>query len=56
MAKLWVETVNRHGGDASLVSLPDKGLKGNTHFMFSDRNNVEVANVLAQWLKEKKLD
>lgn len=56
MAKLWVEAVNRHGGDASLVSLPDKGLKGNTHFMFSDRNNVEVANVLAQWLKEKKLD
>lgn len=56
MAKLWVETVNRHGGDASLILLPDKGLKGNTHFMFSDCNNVEVADVLMQWLKEKKLD
>lgn len=26
MARLWVEAINRHGGDATLVSLPDIGI------------------------------
>ncbi len=56
MARLWAEAVNRHGGDVTVVHLPKAGLDGNTHFPFSDRNNVEVANLLSQWLKEKGLD
>ena len=56
MAGLWVEAVNRHGGDATVVHLPDAGLHGNTHFPFSDRNNVRVADVLSRWLKEKKVN
>lgn len=56
MARLWAEAVNRHGGDATVVHLPAVGLKGNTHFMFSDMNNVEVADLLSQWLKTKGLD
>ncbi len=32
MAKQFVMTVNRHGGDATLVHLPDIGIKGNSHF------------------------
>lgn len=56
MAKLWRDAVNRHGGDVTLVPLPEIGLKGNTHFPMSDLNNVEVANHLSQFLKEKGLD
>ena len=56
MARLWAETVNRHGGDVTVVHLPDAGMTGNTHFMFSDQNNVQVADLLSQWLKEKGLD
>lgn len=56
MAKLWVEAVNRHGGDARLVFLPEEGVRGNTHFPFSDLNNLEVAQVLDRWLAEKHLD
>ena len=52
----WVETINRHGGDAKFVYLPDIGIKGNTHFPFSDLNNMEIADHLSAWLKEKKLD
>jgi hypothetical protein len=33
--------------------LPDVGLFGNSHFMFQDRNNREVAHLLAQFLREK---
>ncbi|TDQ31193.1 alpha/beta hydrolase [Zeaxanthinibacter enoshimensis] len=56
MAKLWRDTVNKHGGDVTLVQLPDVGLKGNTHFPMSDLNNQEVAELLSGWLKEKGLD
>ena len=56
MAKLWAETINRHGGDAKVILLPEIGIKGNTHFPFSDLNNVEVANEMSRWLKEKGLD
>jgi pimeloyl-ACP methyl ester carboxylesterase len=56
MAKLWVAAVNRHGGDARLVHLPDAGLYGNTHFMMSDLNNLEVADQVSRFLAEKRLD
>jgi para-nitrobenzyl esterase len=35
---------------------PEIGVKGNTHFPFSDLNNVEIADLLSAWLKEKGLD
>jgi len=56
MARLWVEAVNRHGGDARLVHLPELGVRGNTHFLMSDLNNVEIANLVSKFLAERKLD
>lgn len=56
MAKLWAQTVNRHGGHVEVVQLPEKGLKGNTHFPMSDLNNREVEKLLVEWLHENKLD
>ena len=56
MAKLWRDAVNKHGGDVTLVHLPEIGIKGNTHFPFSDLNNLEIAGLMSKWLKEKGLD
>ena len=56
MASKWVETVNRYGGDVTLVHLPDLGIRGNTHFPFSDLNNVQIAGLLTEWLHKKGLD
>ena len=56
MARKFAETVNQHGGDASVVHLPEIGIKGNTHFIFSDLNNLEIADLLSKWLSEKGLD
>jgi hypothetical protein len=56
MAKRWTKTVNEHGGDVTLVHLPEIGIKGNTHFPFSDLNNLEIAELMNNWLKEKGLD
>lgn len=56
MAKLWVGAINKHGGDARLVHLPEIGIRGNTHFLMSDLNNVEIADQVSQFLAEKKLE
>lgn len=56
MAKKWKDCVNRHGGDVTVVHLPETGIKGNTHFPFSDLNNLEIADLMSDWLKQKKLD
>jgi pimeloyl-ACP methyl ester carboxylesterase len=56
MAKLWVAAINKHGGDARLVHLPEIEIRGNTHFLMSDLNNVQIADQVSQFLAEKKLD
>ena len=56
MARKWRDTVNRHGGDVTVVHLPEVGVPGNTHFPFSDLNNKQVADLMSTFLSEKKLD
>lgn len=56
MGRLWRDCVNKHGGDVTVIHLPEIGIKGNTHFPFSDLNNIEIADLMSKWLKEKGLD
>jgi len=56
MARRWAEAVNRRGGDVTVVHLPELGIRGNTHFPFSDLNNLEIAELLSAFLKKKGLE
>jgi pimeloyl-ACP methyl ester carboxylesterase len=56
MARLWADAVNRRGGDVTVVHLPEVGIRGNTHFPFSDLNNLEIAGLLSRFLQEKGSD
>ncbi|HUH45742.1 MAG TPA: hypothetical protein VLZ54_01210 [Arenibacter sp.] len=56
MAKKWQDVINKHGRDITLVLLPEIGIKGNTHFPMSDLNNVAIADLMYNRLKEKRLD
>lgn len=56
LARQWAQLVNERGGDATVIHLPEYGYRGNTHFPFSDKNNVEMAELMAKWLHEKGLD
>ena len=53
-ARQFVDAVNRHGGDATLIYLPDMGIYGNTHAAFADTNNLEIADIMEKWLKNFK--
>jgi hypothetical protein len=56
MARLWRDAVNRRGGDVTVVHLPEIGITGNTHFPFSDLNNVRIADEMSKFIATKKLD
>ncbi|MGR6981978.1 alpha/beta hydrolase [Testudinibacter sp. P27/CKL/0425] len=56
LAQQWAQVVNRYGGDVTVIELPKVGIHGNTHFPFSDLNNIDVADHLSGWLQQKKLD
>jgi pimeloyl-ACP methyl ester carboxylesterase len=48
----FVKKVNNAGGDATLVSLPDAGLFGNSHMFMQDKNNLKVADLILRWIDE----
>ena len=55
MGRKFVETVNKHGGQATLVELPKIGIYGNTHFLMQDLNNDVIADLFNKWLTESNL-
>lgn len=55
-AQQFVDVVNRHGGDARLLVLPEIGIQGNTHAPFADLNNLQIADILENFLQEKALN
>jgi len=56
MARLWRDAVNRRGGDVTVVHLPEIGIRGNTHFPFSDLNNLDIADLMYTFLEKKGLN
>jgi hypothetical protein len=56
LARLWRDAVNRHGGNVTVIHMPEIGIKGNTHFIFSDGNNVQIADLVSKFLAERHLD
>ena len=56
MAYKFAETVNAHGGDCTVVHLPKIGIAGNEHFLFQDKNNAQIADHVAEWLRSRGLD
>lgn len=55
-AQQFVDTINRHGGHARLINLPDLGIHGNTHFAFADKNNQQIATLVTDYLHQQGLD
>lgn len=45
-----VASFKQAGGNAQFVLLPDLGIKGNSHMMMMDNNNLELADILETWI------
>jgi hypothetical protein len=54
--RAFVAAINRHGGHAELIHLPEVGIRGNSHVMMLERNNVQIADLVSQFLRQARLD
>ena len=44
--------IAQSGGRASVLMLPEIGIRGNSYMLMMDRNNVQIANMLRQCIAE----
>jgi pimeloyl-ACP methyl ester carboxylesterase len=52
----FVNAVNAKGGKAKFIWLPKIGILGNSHFSFMELNNVQIADLLSDFMKTTGLD
>ena len=45
-----VAAINGAGGTAKFMYLPALGVKGNSHMMMMDKNNLQIADLIIDWL------
>ena len=43
------------GASVDVIELPKAGIQGNSHMMMMDKNNLEVAGLIQNWLEGKGL-
>jgi hypothetical protein len=48
--RAYVGALRAAGGRADIVVLPEVGIKGNSHMLMQDLNNLQIANLLIDWI------
>ena len=46
----FVQQVKDAGGDAEMMHLPKMGIRGNSHMLMQDRNNLQLADLILDWI------
>ncbi len=49
----FVDQVKAAGGDAQLMHLPKLGIKGNSHMLMQDKNNLQLADLILTWIDQR---
>jgi hypothetical protein len=49
----FVQQVTAAGGDAQLMHLPKLGIKGNSHMLMQDKNNLQLADLILAWIDQR---
>jgi hypothetical protein len=48
----FIERVNNAGGDATMLYPPQLGIFGNSHMLMQDRNSLQIADLILEWIAE----
>ncbi|WP_439373617.1 esterase [Bradyrhizobium sp. DASA03120] len=51
----FADAIKAAGGSVDVIDLPQAGIKGNSHMVMMDKNNLEVAGLIQKWLEAKGL-
>jgi pimeloyl-ACP methyl ester carboxylesterase len=45
-----ISRITSAGGQAEMLAPPDRGIRGNSHMIMQDRNNLQIADLILQWI------
>lgn len=45
--------VNAAGGQAEMFDPMSRGIRGNSHMIMQDRNNLQIADIILKWIEER---
>jgi len=48
----YVDQIKSKGGDAQMMYLPKLGIRGNSHMLMQDKNNLQLADLILNWIDE----
>jgi len=46
----FIQQLKKAGGDAEMMYLPAMGIKGNSHMLMQDKNNLQLADLILGWI------
>lgn len=49
----FVERINAAKGKATMLHTPSIGIRGNSHMIMQDKNNLLIADLIMDWLKQR---
>jgi len=49
----FVAQLRKAGGDAEMMYLPAMGIKGNSHMLMQDKNNLQLADLILAWIDQR---
>ena len=48
-----ISRIKSAGGQAEMLASPERGLRGNSHMIMQDKNHLQIADSILQWLDDK---
>jgi hypothetical protein len=48
--KAFIARLKASGGAAEMLYPPDLGIRGNSHMIMQDRNNLQIGDLILKWI------
>ena len=48
-----IDRITSAGGQAEMLAPPERGIRGNSHMIMQDKNNLQIADLILQWIDER---
>jgi pimeloyl-ACP methyl ester carboxylesterase len=52
MCQVLTGRIKSAGGQAETLAPPDRGIRGNSHMIMQDKNNLQIADLILKWMDE----
>jgi pimeloyl-ACP methyl ester carboxylesterase len=53
MCQALIGRIKSAGGQADILAPTDRGIRGNSHMIMQDKNNLQIADLILKWMDER---